>query len=217
MYAGGKTREQIFTSIHTHTFVCTWTVWDSYQIQLWVCPNVEMGCERKSVGSRGVEPSHPVVTSHTAPPIRSKTCEALTFFSTVCEFRHWIFLWHCKTKRGQIFFLKKTWNKNMSCSSSFQPQSRGNAGNDVCLTPSSGCTAGPASQRILNGLSSVTPSKTCGEAGGERGRGVVKEGGWVHKNTQSFSHRCWTKSKTHSLSSMCLSACFVFRIEREQC
>lgn len=31
----------------------------------WVWLNVEMGCERKSVGSRGVEPCHPVVTGHT--------------------------------------------------------------------------------------------------------------------------------------------------------
>lgn len=60
--------------------------------------------------------------------------------------------------------------------------------NDVCFTPSSCCTVGPVSQRIFNVPSSVTPSKTCGGAGGERRRGVVKEGGWVDKNTQSFSH-----------------------------
>lgn len=122
MYAEGKTREQIFTSIHTHTFVCTCGTGRDSGIPIryssGVCPNVGMGCERKSVGSRGVEPSHPVVTSHTAPPIRSRTCEALTFVSTVCEFQRWIFLLHCKTKREQI---KKKWIKNMSCSSTFQP------------------------------------------------------------------------------------------------
>lgn len=87
--------------------------------------------------------------------------------------------------------------------------------NHVCLTPSLCCTFGPVSQHILNGLSSVTPSKTCGGAGGGRGRGVVKEGGWVCKNTQSFSHPYWTKSKTHTPSFMYLSACFVLRIKHE--
>lgn len=91
---GGKQRANLYQHPHSHFCVHVYwqRLWDSYQIQLWVCPKVEMGCERKSVGSRGVEPSHPVVTSHTAPPIRSRTCEALTFFSAVCEFRHWIFL-----------------------------------------------------------------------------------------------------------------------------
>lgn len=45
---------------------------------LWEWLNVEVGCERKSVGSRGVEPCHPVVTSHTCPLFTSEYKE-LTF------------------------------------------------------------------------------------------------------------------------------------------
>lgn len=32
---------------------------------LWVWLNAVLGCERKSAGSRGAEPCHPVVTGHT--------------------------------------------------------------------------------------------------------------------------------------------------------
>lgn len=88
-----KQRANLYQHPRSHFCVHVYwqRLWDSEHIQLWVCPNVEMGCERKSVGSRGVEPSHPVVTSHTSPQFRSRTCDALTFVSTVCEFQRWIF------------------------------------------------------------------------------------------------------------------------------
>lgn len=44
---------------------------------LWVWLNMEQGCERKSVGSRGVEPCHPVVGGHTCL-LFHRDCEELT-------------------------------------------------------------------------------------------------------------------------------------------
>lgn len=58
---------QMFTSIHAQIFLCTYADGDYRNAITYSsgCVCAGMGCERKSVGRRGVEACHPVVTSHT--------------------------------------------------------------------------------------------------------------------------------------------------------
>lgn len=166
-------RVQIFTSIHVQTLCARVLAGSlgflSYPIPPWVCPNVEIGCERKSVGSGGVEPRHPVVTGHTCPLV-CRQRQALTFVGTVCEFWHWVFLLHHKTNRERVKSPNtnlKTWTRTDAAKDKPIPcewQWR-------CIrpAPSSCCTVAPVSWPILNGPSTVTWARRVEEPEEEEG------------------------------------------------
>lgn len=121
MQSGGwKQRANVYQRPRSGFFECTSAGRDSgipitYSSG---CVCVEMGCERKPVGGRGVEPCHPVVTSHTCPLFRRDRI-ALTFVQTLCAFQRWMFVLHFKanTRKDfvQILFMSTHSSSGSTC------------------------------------------------------------------------------------------------------